>query len=66
MATSEKFLEYEMLDYFNDKLNLKFQDKLVVGTNMDSTPTQNSTNPITSGGVYTVLGDINTVLESVL
>lgn len=42
------------------------QATLVVGTNLDDTPTQGSTNPITSGGVYTVVGNINTVLEEVL
>ena len=42
-------------------------------TDIDTTPTQNSSNPITSGGVYTAIaainatiGDINTVLEGVL
>lgn len=38
------------------------QDTLVVGTNMDSTPTQNSTYPVTSGGVYSA---INSVLPTV-
>ena len=42
------------------------QATLVVGTNLDDTPTQSSTNPITSGGVYTVVGNINSVLEEVL
>lgn len=42
------------------------QDALVVGTNLDNAPVENSTNPITSGGVYAVVGDINTVLEEVL
>ena len=42
------------------------QDALVVGTNLDNTPTQGSTNPITSGGVYSVIGDINSVIEGVL
>ena len=32
----------------------------------DTTPTENSTNPVTSGGIYNVIGDINTVLEEVL
>ena len=32
----------------------------------DTTPTQGSTNPVTSGGIYNVIGDINTVLEEVL
>lgn len=42
------------------------QDALVVGTNLDNTPVENSTNPITSGGVYAVVGNINAVLEEVL
>ena len=33
---------------------------------VDTTATQNSTNPITSGAVYSLVGNINTVLESVL
>lgn len=33
---------------------------------VDTVPTQDSTNLITSGGVYTVIGDINAVLEEVL
>jgi hypothetical protein len=33
---------------------------------VDTTATSGSTNLITSGGVYTIVGDINTVLESVL
>lgn len=32
----------------------------------DAVPTENSTNPITSGGVYAVVGNINAVLEEVL
>ena len=31
------------------------QTKLVAGTNFDTTPTQNSTNPVQSGGVYTAI-----------
>lgn len=42
------------------------QASLVVGTNLDSTPIENSINPITSGGVYAAIGNINTVLEEVL
>lgn len=42
------------------------QATLVVGTNLDNTPTDSSTNPITSGGVYIVVGNINSVLEEVL
>ena len=42
------------------------QNVLVAGTNLDTTPIENSTNPITSGGVYAVIGDINSILEEVL
>lgn len=31
------------------------QDALVVGTNLDNTPVENSTNPVTSGGVYAAI-----------
>ena len=31
----------------------------------DTTPTSGSTNPITSGAVYTPLGNIQTILESI-
>lgn len=39
------------------------QATLVVGTNLDNAPVSESTNPITSGAVYSVVGDINSVLE---
>ena len=32
---------------------------------VDTTPTSGSTNVITSGGVYTVIGDINAILDSI-
>lgn len=32
----------------------------------DTEPTQNSTNPVTSGGLYNVLGDIESVLDNIL
>lgn len=32
----------------------------------DSAPTQNSTNPVTSGGLYNVLGDISTALSTII
>lgn len=61
-ATSENPVQNKVVtNAFNGK-----QATLVVGTNLDDTPTQGSTNPITSGGVYTVVGNINTVLEEVL
>ena len=34
--------------------------------NPDTTPTQNSANLITSGAVYSVLGDINTALAAII
>lgn len=42
------------------------QATLVVGTNLDNAPASGSDNPITSGAVYTVVGNINSVLEGVL
>lgn len=33
---------------------------------LDTAPTPSSTKPITSGGVYTVVGNINSILEEVL
>ena len=47
------------MTYLNDLGTSAFKD-------VDTTITQNSTNPISSGAVYTALGDINTILESVL
>lgn len=35
-------------------------------TSIDTTPTENSTNLITSGGVYSVLGDIQSALDAIL
>jgi hypothetical protein len=32
---------------------------------IDTEPIENSMNPITSGGVYNVLGDISTILDSI-
>lgn len=48
----------------NSTVTVEIHDARI--TAIDTTPTQNSPNPITSGAVYTALGDINTVLESVL
>lgn len=30
----------------------------------DTTPTENSANPVTSGGLYNVIGDLETILET--
>ena len=35
------------------------QDTLVVGTNLDSTPTENSTYPVTSGGVFSAINTLS-------
>ena len=59
--TTNKFVNETEKQTWNGK-----QDALVVGTNLDNTPVENSTNPVTSGGVYAVVGDINSVLEEVL
>ena len=39
----------------------KKQDKLT----FDTSPTNGSTNPVTSGGVYKAIGDIGTILDSI-
>ena len=43
-------------------LNNNKQDTLT----FDNAPTQNSTNPVTSGGLYVVLGDIDTALTTII
>lgn len=43
-------LAYPQLQRYNTKLNNKFQTKLT----FDNVPTQNSSNPVKSGGVYSV------------
>jgi hypothetical protein len=48
-----------MMTYLNELGTSAFK-------NVDTAITQSSTNQITSGAVYTALGDINTVLESLL
>ena len=53
-----------------DSTNAKLQKTLAGVTSdvmvVDTTPTENSKNPVTSGAVYSALGDINSVLEGVL
>lgn len=61
LSSTNKFTTASEKQTWNGK-----QDALVIGTNLDNTPVENSTNPITSGGVYAVVGNINTVLEEVL
>ena len=38
----------------------------IVEDNSDTTPTENSTAPITSGGVYTAIGDVNTAINTAI
>jgi hypothetical protein len=52
------FVRYKMLDGSTGKIP---NDRI----NADNTPTQGSSNMITSGAVYTVLGDIETLLAQV-
>ena len=42
------------------------QNALVVGTNLDDVPTEDSTNPITSGGVFDTVGNIDAALDSLI
>ena len=60
LGTDLADLATEMVNALNGK-----QDNLT----FDSTPTQGSTNPVTSGGIVTyvtdVVGDINSVLDTI-
>lgn len=42
------------------------QNALVVGTNLDDEPIEDSTNPITSGGVYNTVGNLDAALDSLI
>lgn len=42
------------------------QNVLTVGTNLDDEPIEDSTNPITSGGVYNTVGNIDAALDSLI
>ena len=61
------------MNHFLDKTGLAYLwSKIValVGTKQDSltfdtTPTENSTNPVTSGGIYDVIGDIESLLSDI-
>ena len=60
LTTTAKTSLVEAINEVGTALSGK-QATLVVGTNLDSAPTENSTNPVTSGGVYTALaGKANT------
>ena len=43
------------------EMDTEKQDKLT----FDTTPIEGSANPVTSGGVYKAIGDINSVLDSI-
>ena len=64
-----KFLDNTGLSYLIGKIKTAFVAKTdttaVQGVDVDSTPTQNSTHLITSGGVYNVVGDIETLLAAI-
>lgn len=55
-----------------DVTNITLADVAVSGSygdlddtpEVDSTPTENSTNLVTSGGVYAVLGDVETLINA--
>lgn len=67
-STTHKFATAaELQQIETNKTNiLTKQDTLVVGTNLDNTPTENSTNPITSGGVYSTVGNIDSALSGLI
>ena len=47
----------------NDEISV--DGTTTTGLTIDTTPIQNSSNLVTSGGVYDVLGDIETVINSI-
>lgn len=55
--TTHKFVSASEKSTWNGK-----QDALT----FDSTPTQGSTNPVTSGGVYAVIGDVESLLTTLI
>lgn len=59
-ATNMNGLEQRIASAFTE-LNSAKQNVLT----FDTTPTENSTNPVTSGGVYTVLGNISSLLDKI-
>lgn len=60
----------QWIDFSKDSYTKSETDNLLNGKQnaltFDTVPTVNSTNPVTSGGLYNVIGDINSVLEEVL
>lgn len=50
--------------YTESEVNTLLSGKQATLT-FDTTPTANSTNPVTSGGIYNVIGDIETLLASI-
>jgi len=62
LTPEEKFISLRRLADYHTLLNQYKQDKLVSGVNMDTTPTADSDNPITSNAVYQVMNDINTIV----
>lgn len=62
-----QYIGQEAPYYTKSETNTLLQNKQNTLT-FDTTPTQNSTNPVTSGGIYTyvsnIVGDINTILAT--
>ena len=55
-----------MANYQSSYTGAQIDAAVQKANNPDSTPTQNSTALITSGGVYSVLGDINSALAAII
>ena len=61
-SSNAKILELtESVTAALEEVNNKKQNKLT----FDITPTSGSTNPVTSGGVYRVIGDIGSILDAI-
>lgn len=52
------------LNNLEDRIANAFDEKQNVLT-FDNAPTQGSTNPVTSGGIYNVIGDVESLLASI-
>lgn len=62
---AKKTIDDSNLGYLVSKAKASFWPKTdVVQISIDTTPTENSSNLVTSGGVYSVLGDIETLINA--
>ena len=61
MANENKLITTGQLESALERVNVEKQDKLTI----DTTPTNGSTNPISSGAVYEAFKGIDTILDNI-